>query len=283
MGLEDAFGDIILKARAGLGLSVDAVSKKVGISKLEVTQLEAYARKPSKKEVELFASFLQLNSGRLEEIAFEKYVPRPVPASLSGRVHTIIGHIGSYEAKGYLVTDLSTGNAAMIDTANNPDGMMETIRRNGWNLKCILLTHTHQDHIGGLDQILKGMNVPVYVSQEESGQLGKLWDSNKDRLVKEGEKIPLGKILFEVLEVPGHTTGGRGYLSAQSDPPFGFFGDSIFAGSLGRAYSPVSYPELLQSVKKKVLALPQETVLFPGHGPATTAGEERAHNPFFTL
>ncbi len=283
MSLEDEFGDIILKARGGLGLSVEAVSKKVGISKLEVTQLEAYARKPAQKEIELFASLLHLNSERLEEIAFQKYAPRPVPASLSGRVHTIIGHIGNYEVKGYLVVDPSTRDAAMIDTANNPDGMMEAILRNGWNLRYILLTHTHPDHIGGLGQILKKMNVPVYVSQEEAGQLDKLWDSGKDRLAKEGEKIPLGELKFEVLEVPGHTAGGRGYLSAQSDPPFGFFGDSIFAGSLGRAYSTASYPELLQSVRKKVLALPEETVLFPGHGPATTAGEEREHNPFFSL
>lgn len=281
MGLEDEFGDIILKARAGLGLSVDAVSKKVGISKLEVTQLEAYARKPAQKEIELFASLLHLNSERLREIAFQKYAPRPVPSSLSGRVHTIIGHIGSYEVKGYLAVDPSTREAAMIDTANNPDGMMEAILQNGWHLRLILLTHTHQDHIGGLDRILKKLNVPVYVSQEEIGQLGGLWDPKKDRLAKEGERIPLGKMNFEVLEVPGHTTGGRGYLSAESDPPFGFFGDSVFAGSLGRAYSTASYPELLRSVKEKVLVLPEETVLFPGHGPATTAGEERGHNPFF--
>lgn len=283
MALEDEFGDIILKARAGLGFSVDTVSKKVGISKLEVTQLESYARKPELKEIALIASILHLNSDRLEAIAYQKYVPRPAPSILSSRVHTVIGHIGTYEVKGYLAFDPSTRHAAMIDTANNPEGMMEAVFRKGLNLKYIFLTHTHQDHIGGLDQILKKMNVPVYVSQEEVGQLGRLWNPEKDRLVKEGETIPLGEMMFEVLEVPGHTNGGRGFLSVRSDPPFGFFGDSIFAGSLGRAYSPASYPELLQSVREKVLALSEETVLFPGHGPSTTAGEERAHNPFFTL
>jgi hydroxyacylglutathione hydrolase len=281
MQLEDEFGDIILKARAGLGLSVEQVSKATGLTRIEVTQLEAYAKKPSLDESDRFADLLQLNPSRLRKIAEQAYFPSPAPSKLIKNVVEVVGHIGSYEVKGYLAVDLKSRIAAMIDTANNPDGMMNCLVQNGWQLKHIFLTHTHQDHIGGLEKILGRMNVPVYVSQEEVGQLGHLWKPDKDRLVKEGDQIAVGEILFNVLEVPGHTAGGRGYFSARSERPFGFFGDSVFAGSLGRAYSPVSYPQLLFAVRNKALNLPLETVLFPGHGPATTVGEERENNPFF--
>ncbi|MFI5304162.1 MAG: MBL fold metallo-hydrolase [Nitrospiria bacterium] len=281
--LEDEFGDIILKARAGLGLSVDFISKKMELTKTEVTQIEAYAKKPTQRQIELFATLLHLDPSRLREISSQMYSPKPAPSLLENRVHTVKGYIGTYEVKGYLVVDPVSGEAAMVDTANNPDGMIEVIDRNAWNLRYILLTHTHQDHIGGLDQILKQINVPVFVSEQEAVQLGNSWNSKKDRLVTEGDQFHFANILFEVLNVPGHTTGGRGYLFSRSDPPFGFFGDTIFAGSLGRAYSTISYPELLNSVREKVLSLPGETVLYPGHGPATTVEEEKEHNPFFNL
>ncbi|MBI3595086.1 MAG: MBL fold metallo-hydrolase [Nitrospirae bacterium] len=286
MNLEDEFGDIILKARAGLGLSVDQVSKATGMTKLEVTQLEAYAKNPSPQECNLFAELLHLTPSRLLKIVTREYFPSPVPSAAVKNVLTLVGHIGTYEVKGYLVVDLGSRDAVMIDTANNPEGMLEALSHHGWNLKHIFLTHTHQDHIGGLEKILRNIKVPVYVSQEEVGQLGHVWDSGKDRVVKEGDQIVVGEIAFNVLEVPGHTAGGRGYFTSPSEfpfsaPPYGFFGDSIFAGSLGRAYSPVSYPQLLFSVKEKVLNLPGETVIFPGHGPATTVVEEREHNPFF--
>lgn len=281
MLLEDEFGDIILKARAGLGLSVDFVSKHTGMTKTEVTMVEGYSKFPNLREIELLAAVLHLNPIRLGDIAFHRYVPKPTPSVLEKSVLTIIGHVGKYEVKGYLVVDPSTKEAAMIDTANNPEGMIDAISKNGWKLKFILLTHTHQDHIGGLKEILEQIKVPVYVSQEEVDNLGGLWDSKKDRMVREGDKIILGKIGFDVLEIPGHTAGGRGYFSSKSIPPFGFFGDSIFAGSLGRAYSINSYPDLLRSVKDKVFVLDEDTVIYPGHGPATTVGEEMVHNPFF--
>ncbi|MHB8483699.1 MAG: MBL fold metallo-hydrolase [Nitrospiria bacterium] len=283
MALEDEFGDIILKARAGLGLSVDYISKETGLDKLEITQFESLAKNPVEKQVEVFARLLHLNPVKLMDIAFHRYLPKPVPAALSHDVITVPGYIGTYEVKGYLVIDPLTKEAAMIDTACHPEGMILAISQNGLKLKSILLTHTHHDHMGGVDKILEKYKVPLYVSQEEAGQLGKNWDSGKDRIVKEGETLSFGNLRIKTFHTPGHTPGGTGYVCEQPDLPFGFFGDAIFAGSLGRAYAPVSYPQLIQSVRTKVLTLPEKTVLFPGHGPATTVAEERKHNPFFNL
>ena len=281
MALEDEFGDIILKARAGRGLSVDFVSKETGVNKTEITQLEALAKKPTSEQVEVFARLLHLDPAKLMEIAFQRYVPKPVPSTLSEKVITILGTIGAYEVKGYLIVDPSTREAAIVDTAYHPEGMMSAIAQNQLNLKYILLTHTHQDHMGGVDKIREKFDVPIYVSREEVGQLGKTWNSAKDRLVQEGESISLGKLTIKSFHTPGHTPGGTGYVCQTSGLSFGFFGDAIFAGSLGRAYAVISYPQLIQSVQTKILTLPEETVLFPGHGPATTVGEEKKHNPFF--
>ncbi len=281
MALEDEFGDIILKARAGLGLSVDFVSKETGINKMEITQLEALARKPTPEQVEAFSRLLHLNSARLMDIAFHRYIPRPVPSFLSQHILTVLGYIGTYEVKGYLIVDPATKETAMVDTAYNPEGMINAISQNGLKLKYILLTHTHHDHMGGIDKIREKLDVPIYVSREEVGQLGKTWDSSKDRLVKEGESISVGNLTLKILHTPGHTPGGTGYICQRPDLSFGFFGDAIFAGSLGRAYATISYPQLIESVRTKILTLSEETVLFPGHGPATTVGEEKKRNPFF--
>ncbi|MBI1820168.1 MAG: MBL fold metallo-hydrolase [Nitrospirae bacterium] len=281
MTLEDEFGDIILKARAGLGLSVDFVSKETGIHKTEITQLEALARNPTPEQVESFARLLHLNSDKLMDIAFHRYVPKPAPTSLSQNVITILGYIGAYEVKGYLVIDPSTRETAMIDTAFHPEAMIEAISQNRLKLNYILLTHTHHDHMGGIDKIREKFDVPIYVSREEAGQLGKSWNSGKDRFVEEGKPISLGNLILNVFHTPGHTPGGTGYVCQQADVSFGFFGDAIFAGSLGRAYATASFPQLIQSVRTKVLTLPEETVLFPGHGPASTVAEEKKHNPFF--
>ncbi|HXN06788.1 MAG TPA: MBL fold metallo-hydrolase [Nitrospiria bacterium] len=281
MPLEDEFGDIILKARAGLALSADEVARKAGITCTQLTQLEALVRKPEGGEIGSFAEILHLNPERLADIAFDRYAPAPVPESLSNRVTQVTGYIGEYQVKGHLVTDPATGETAMVDTAYNPEGMIEVIEKNGWFLKYILLTHTHHDHIGGIGKVLESFPVPVVVSPEEKSQLGADFDPSRDLTPKEGETLSLGKMTFRIIRTPGHTPGGTGFLFEKESPPFAFFGDAIFAGSLGRAYSPNSYPELVRAIREKVLTLSPETVLFPGHGPATTAGEEQAHNPFF--
>ena len=98
-----------------------------------------------------------------------------------------------------------------------------------------------------------------------------------DGFLEEGQELSIGKTRLKALATPGHTPGGVTYVSEG----LCFVGDALFAGSTGRSMSPQGYQTLLASLRQKVLSLPEDTVILPGHGPTTTVGEEKRHNPFF--
>jgi glyoxylase-like metal-dependent hydrolase (beta-lactamase superfamily II) len=93
--------------------------------------------------------------------------------------------------------------------------------------------------------------------------------------------LQLGRIAISPLSTPGHTPGGTTYLAQDDNREVAFTGDALFAGSVGRSRSAQSYSLLLEGIRKKIFTLAEETPLFPGHGPATTVGEEKENNPFF--
>jgi glyoxylase-like metal-dependent hydrolase (beta-lactamase superfamily II) len=101
-----------------------------------------------------------------------------------------------------------------------------------------------------------------------------------DRLVDDGERIELAGLTFEVREIPGHSPGSVVFLCDHLDPPFVFGGDVLFAGSVGRTDLGGNAPLLLSGIRSKLFNLPDETIVFPGHGPPTTIGEEKQSNPF---
>ena len=135
----------------------------------------------------------------------------------------------------------------------------------------ILLTHAHPDHAGGLGELSSAFDCPTYIDHKEPRPRG----SNNFKVVKDGDELQLGKLRIRCIETPGHTTGGVSYLINQTL----ISGDVIFAGSMGRANS--SWSDLFNSITEKVLRLPDNIGIYPGHGPATTVGQEKNHNPFF--
>ncbi|MBM4133749.1 MAG: MBL fold metallo-hydrolase [Nitrospira sp.] len=276
MPLEDDFCDIIKKARTGLGLSIGEVAAKSGLPPGDITVLERAGRQPTRAEVAALATVLGLRPEPLAQIALEGWQPADPPALAC--VETVLGDVGGYLVKGYVLYD--EGEAIMVDTAYHAEAMLDVVNRKNLTLKAVCLTHGHSDHADGLDVILQHLQAPVYIGREDVKLLPwkppqKLMGPSED-----GRTIAVGGLTVTCMTTPGHTPGGICYRVQRGERELCFVGDTLFAGSIGRANPATLYPAHLESVRTKVLTQPAQMVLLPGHGPATTVGEELVHNPF---
>jgi hydroxyacylglutathione hydrolase len=276
MPLEDDFCDIIKKARRGHGLSVGDLAQASGLSAGDVTILERGGRLPVKHEIEALAAALQLRTASLMQIVLDRWMPEPPRAA--GPIETVMGDINGYAVKGYVVYD--SGEAVFVDTAYNEEAMMEVLGRKSLRLKAVCLTHGHSDHAGGLDVILQTHRVPVHLGRGDKPLLGWIPPADVMRPTEDGQTVTVGRLTIRFVATPGHTPGGICYKVEGAGHDACFVGDTLFAGSIGGS-NPVSlYQSHLESVRTRVLTLPPDAMLLPGHGPATTVREERMHNPF---
>ena len=274
--LEDDFTDIIKKARTGQGMGIYAVATASGLAVPTLRELETGQRPPTRAEVLALADALHLDGAKLAAIACDRWHPRhPTPATVHN-VLTIHGDMSGYAVKGYVFYDPVTREAVAIDTGYNPDAMLQAIERERLRLTAICLTHGHADHAVGIDTILARHQVPVYIGEGDWGLLQWKPPIASRKFIGDGETIPIGEKEIRFVKTPGHTPGGVCYLTND----FCFVGDTLFAGSIGRANPSTLYSTHLESVRAHLLTLPDPFILFPGHGPATTAREEKEHNPF---
>ena len=276
MALEDDFSDILKKARAGRRQSVKDLSGTSGVPESEIADLERGHASRDREQVKALADALELRSEPLDQIASGSWTPRAMTAP--DGLDTVLGSIGGYEVKGYLLHN--GGEAVLIDTGYNPTAMLELIARRGLRLKAICLTHGHADYSDGLKELLAAWPVPVYLGPGDHDLLN--WTPPADvlRVPAEGLHIDIGGLTVSCMTTPGHTPGGICYRVAQPERPLCFVGDTLFAGSIGRSNPANLYQTHLDSVRQRVLTLHPDTLLFPGHGPATTVREELVHNPF---
>lgn len=189
----------------------------------------------------------------------------------------------------YIVYDSETRDAMVIDPAWNYRKIDQALQDNQLHLQFIFLTHGHADHIGALQELRNYKNVPVYVGKGDvdlisnsrnnlSMFMGKeIQCESPDYVVTDGEIITLGHLKFTALETPGHTPGG---ISLYGEGVV-FSGDTLFRYSVGRTdlYGG-SAKTLIDSINTKLMPLPDDTVVLPGHGPSSTIGEERRGNPY---
>lgn len=188
----------------------------------------------------------------------------------------------------YVVLDDGAKEAAVVDPGDAPDRVLEAAE--GYRVVHLLLTHGHFDHLGGVAGVKAATGAPVTIGRGEAAALtdpvrngSALWlpvpvtGPPADRLVGEGDTLPFAGTVFRVFDTPGHTPGHVIYVLDNVC----FAGDTLFRGSIGRTDFPGGdHAALLRSIRAKILSLPPDTVVAPGHGPMTTVGEERAHNPF---
>ena len=276
MPLEDELSDIIKKARTGQQRSVAEVARLSGLPVAELTELERGHAPRGTEQVQAVARALGLKEKPLEQVA-EGWTPGSLPSS-TAQVETILGSIGGYEVKGYIVHD--GGEAILIDTAYNASAMLDLLRRRNLRLRAICLTHGHSDHAEGIEQLLSAFTVPVYLGPDDVDLLDWRPAEGVLNVPADGDRLPVGSLTVRFMTTPGHTPGGVCYQIEQGDSPICFVGDTLFSGSIGRSNPAGLYQTHLESVRRRVLTLASNTWLFPGHGPATTVAEELLHNPF---
>lgn len=197
--------------------------------------------------------------------------------------------VGAFQENCYLVVDEVTQRAVLVDPGGEPRAILDMLARSGATLDAIWCTHAHLDHIGGIAEVKRHHDVPVYVhpldltlfntlSARSAEVYGLPWDqpAPPERELAEGDVVSCGGLQFTVMHVPGHAPGhvvfvGEGVTLS---------GDLVFAGSIGRTDLPFSDPVAMDASLERFAALPAETAVYPGHGPATTIAEERESNPF---
>lgn len=275
--LEDEFGDIIQKARTGLGLTIRHLADMSGLSVSLLEDMESYRHRPSEREARTIAVVLGLNPEKLYAIASGIWNPQVCPPELISDVIAISGSIGSYKVNGYILFDSVTGEAALFDTANDSRTVLRNLKERGLELRYVFLTHCHSDHIGGLREIVNATGAEICMPEGEAS--AGIADDMKTNecTVKDGMEFKAGRHNIKAVSTPGHTNGSTCYTTKD----YCFSGDTLFAGSIGRSFSRDGYSTLLKKVREKVLSLNTGVRIFPGHGPTTTIAEESENNPFF--
>jgi hydroxyacylglutathione hydrolase len=204
--------------------------------------------------------------------------------------------LGPYQTNCFVVTPSQPASNMpcwIVDCGFDPDAMLDWIADHQLKPSAILLTHTHLDHIAGVDHALgrlRAPNLPTYVHENEAGfcsdpmlNLSALTGlpttcREPDHLVRDSQTFTLGNSIWRVLHTPGHSPGGVCYIHDESKQAF--VGDAIFHGSIGRHDFPTSDVAQLRRSIQRIMQLPDDMTIHPGHGPATTIGEERATNPY---
>jgi hydroxyacylglutathione hydrolase len=205
-------------------------------------------------------------------------------------IHEIIP-VGPLQCNCSILGDETTREAMVVDPGDDIEQVMEVVNRHQLQVKQIVVTHAHIDHVGGAMKLKRLTGAPVLLNQNDLALL-KMLDEQAawigvpppgqvtiDQSLADADQLRVGPLAATVLHTPGHTEGSVClYFPAEKTL---VAGDTLFAGSIGRTDLPGgSFEKILRSLHGPVLALPDETLVVPGHGPLTTIGEERQSNPF---
>jgi hydroxyacylglutathione hydrolase len=200
--------------------------------------------------------------------------------------------VGVFEENCYLVSDENSGRAVLIDPGDEGQRIVDMVRTAGVTLEAIWLTHAHIDHIGAVAAVRRAFDVPVLLHPLDlpyytrlSARAAEMYGidfeqpDGPDRELADGDVLECGALRFTVMHVPGHAPG----LVSFNGQGVAFGGDLLFAGSIGRTDLPLGSPtDMDASLERFAAELPDETIVYPGHGPKTTLAREKQSNPFLS-
>ncbi len=197
--------------------------------------------------------------------------------------------VGALETNCYLIHCPETLHCAIVDPGAEAKKIFRLITEKGLTPVVLLNTHGHIDHIGANKDVKERFNIPLYIHDSDKSMLENVQQSelsffldakdspSPDKYLEEGDTLKIGKSSLKVIHTPGHSPGSVSFLG----DGFLISGDTLFYGGVGRTDLPGgSWTELVKSIKTKILTLPDEMIVLPGHGPSTTVGQEKSFNPF---
>lgn len=265
--LEDNFGDVMGKAQRGLGISDSELAKKSGASADAIRKVRE--GQVDEATLRAIAPALNLDPDALIALAQSKYKPKPIEhfdglAQFNTKYNDTL-------VNAYLVWDAGAKQAIAFDTGADCNSMLKRAAKENVSIEMILLTHTHPDHVADMPKLREETGAEIFAPARESFPGAENVD--------EGKHFKLGKLDIEARLTWGHSPGGLTFVVTGLASPVAIVGDSLFAGSMGGGI--VSYNDAVQNNLEKILTLPDDTIICPGHGPMTSVGEEKKNNPFF--
>ena len=270
--LEDNFEDVLGKALKGKGFHFSELSAESGQPNEAVRRvLDGHFEEQTTRAL---AEVLDLHPPSLIELACGDWYPAPVHLdglAIFNTPHPVPGY-EEMTVNSYLAWDSRSRAAVAFDSGADAGDMITAIDDMGLTLEMILITHTHADHVKALPSLLKATgHPPCWVNSRESLRGTRSFDA--------GQSFTVGGLRIETRLTSGHSPGGTTYVISGLGRPVAIVGDSLFCCSQGGA--PHNYAEALTHNREQIFSLADDTVLCPGHGPMTSVGEEKVHNPFF--
>jgi glyoxylase-like metal-dependent hydrolase (beta-lactamase superfamily II) len=267
--LEDSYTDILGKAQRGLHISDEDLARRAGVTVEELSTLKA--GRLSVAVLRRVARHLRLGPDSLEVIALRTWYP--AQPNFPNGFAIFNTPLEDMTVNSYLVWDSRTKRAAVFDTGANCDQMLDTIGAEGLSVDYVFLTHTHEDHIADLEKLARGTRAPIWSHENEPVS------REGANTFRENAHFHIGSLSVKTLLTSGHSPGLTTFYITGLSWPVAMVGDSIFAGSMGG--SDTYFEEQWRNNREKLLGLPRDTVIAPGHGPLSTLAQEKQHNPFF--
>lgn len=266
--IEDFFEDIIAKSMRGRHVSISELAETTGVATDILDRLTRgeFCDEPALIKV---AEALHLDPQALTMSASKVWSPRPVSIDGLAQFNTPYRDM---RVNAFLIWDPASKEGAAFDTGTDSNLITEKAGEISVSIEQIFLTHTHNDHIADLDRLKAASgDVPSFSNEAEP------WPGTKT--FPEGTDFTIGSLRVSTLTTSGHSPGGTTYYIEGLERPVAVVGDAMFAGSMGGGM--ISFEDAWKNNREKILTLPEDTILCPGHGPMTSVGEEKRNNPFF--